>query len=52
MTDAPATATAYALPAELRAAILAYLMQRPYAEVAQGIQALEALAPLEAPANG
>lgn len=38
--------SAYVLPAELRAALLSYLMARPYADVAQGVQALESLAPL------
>ena len=36
---------AYLMPAELRAALLQYLMTRPYAEVAQGVQALEGLKP-------
>lgn len=38
--------TVYALPAELRAALLAYLMTRPYAEVVQGVTALQALTAL------
>lgn len=37
--------TAFVIPAELRAGLLQYLMSRPYAEVAQGVQALEALKP-------
>ena len=39
--------TAFILPAELRAGLLSYLMSRPYAEVAQGVQALEGLKPCE-----
>lgn len=35
--------TTYALPAALRDALLAYLMQRPYSEVAEGVAALQAL---------
>lgn len=39
--------TAYVLPAELRAALLAYLMTRPYGEVAQGVQSLNGLVPCD-----
>jgi hypothetical protein len=41
--------TAYVLPAALRANLLQYLMSRPYAEVAGGVQELQALQPLPAP---
>jgi hypothetical protein len=37
---------AYILPAEVREAILNYLGNRPYREVATGVNALLALAPL------
>lgn len=37
--------TAYVIPAELRAALINYMMSRPYAEVAQGVRALEDLKP-------
>ena len=37
---------AFVLPADLREGILRYLSQRPYAEVAQAIQALMNLAPV------
>lgn len=33
----------YILPAELREALLRYLMNRPYHEVAEGVQALQKL---------
>lgn len=39
--------TAFVLPAELRTALLTYLMNRPYAEVAQGVQALHQLQALQ-----
>lgn len=42
----PNEPTAYVLPAELRVALLTYLAQRPYHEVAQGVQALQALQPV------
>lgn len=38
---------AYVIPASLRAALLNYLMSRPYAEVAEGVQALHALVPCD-----
>lgn len=41
----------YALPAELREALLKYLAQRPYAEVAEGVAQLSALQPIPAPPN-
>jgi hypothetical protein len=41
----------YALPAELREALLKYLVQRPYAEVAEGVAQLSALQPIPAPAD-
>jgi len=41
-------APVYALPHELREALLKYLMQRPYAEVAEGIAQLTALKPIPA----
>ena len=44
MSESP---TAYVIPAELVAGLLAYLNQRPYHEVAQGITALHALAPFD-----
>lgn len=47
--DAPAMTapeSIYALPAELRQALLNYLYSRPYGEVAQGVQALMALEPV------
>jgi hypothetical protein len=44
----PTEPTAYVLPAALRANLLQYLMSRPYAEVAGGVQELQALAPLTA----
>jgi hypothetical protein len=40
--------TVYALTAELREALLKYLVQRPYAEVAEGISQLTALKPIPA----
>lgn len=43
--------TAYALPAELRTALLTYLMSRPYAEVAAGVQALSALEHVSGPTH-
>jgi hypothetical protein len=45
----PKEPTAYVLPAALRANLLQYLMSRPYAEVAGGVQELQALQPLPAP---
>lgn len=36
----------YLISDELRKALLAYLMSRPYAEVAQGVHALQALTAL------
>lgn len=42
----------YALPDSLRQALLAYLVTRPYAEVAQGVQALQALVPVASAAGG
>jgi hypothetical protein len=43
----------YLLPENIRAALLAYLMDRPYREVADGVQALLTLkeAPAPAPAD-
>lgn len=46
MTDKP---KAFLLPAEARDALLAYLGNRPYREVAQGMQALLDLFPLPEP---
>lgn len=41
----------YVLPEDVRNGLLAYLVSRPYGEVANGVRALEALAELpEAPA--
>ncbi len=37
----------YRIPAELLQAIVAYLAQRPYAEVTEAIQALRALEPCD-----
>jgi hypothetical protein len=45
----PTEPTAYVLPAALRANLLQYLMSRPYAEVAGGVQELQALQPLPEP---
>lgn len=36
-------AKTYALPEEVRTAVLNYLMQRPYSEVALGVRLLEGL---------
>lgn len=36
----------YALPENLRNSLIAYLVSRPYAEVANGVRELEALAAL------
>lgn len=44
----PTEPTAYLLPAALRANLLQYLMSRPYAEVAGGVQELQALQPIPA----
>jgi hypothetical protein len=41
-------APVYALTHELREALLAYLMGRPYAEVAEGVARLKALEPIPA----
>ena len=49
MTETSTTPAAYILPAELRAGLLQYLMSRPYAEVAHGVQALDALQPCLTP---
>lgn len=43
LVPAPAN---FVLPAALREALLRYLMGRPYAEVAEGVQALQQLPPL------
>lgn len=40
MTDTPQTVT---IPSALAVGILNYMRSRPYAEVAQGVQALEAV---------
>ena len=42
------SAPVYALPHELREALLKYLVQRPYAEVAEGVAQLSALQPIPA----
>jgi len=50
--DTPKAPKLFLMPEDLRKDILGYLMSRPYAEVAKGVQRLEALAelgPLAAP---
>ena len=42
------SAPVYALTHELREALLKYLVQRPFAEVAEGISQLTALKPIPA----
>jgi hypothetical protein len=42
----------YSLPAEIRDALLRYLVTRPYGEVADGVQALMSLRPLTEPPPG
>ena len=42
------SAPVYALTHEMREALLKYLAQRPYAEVAEGIAQLKALKPIPA----
>ena len=47
MTDVTAPEpNAFVLPAALRNNLLTYLMSRPYAEVAGGVQELQTLQPL------
>jgi hypothetical protein len=45
MTPSTSSYTAYLLPASIRDQLLAYLVSRPYAEVAGGVAAIQGLAP-------
>ena len=46
VTPEPTAPAAFVLPAALRNNLLTYLMSRPYAEVAGGVQELQTLQPL------
>lgn len=48
MADAPTPETLYLLPDTIRQQLLAYLRERPYREVAGGVQAILALSPAPA----
>ena len=49
MTPATSSPAAYLLPASIRDQLLAYLVSRPYAEVAGGVAAIQGLAPAPDP---
>ncbi|NDC55496.1 MAG: hypothetical protein EBZ69_01550 [Alphaproteobacteria bacterium] len=49
MTPSTSSPAAYLLPASIRDQLLAYLVTRPYAEVAGGVAAIQGLAPAPDP---
>jgi hypothetical protein len=51
MTPSTLSPAAYLLPASIRDQLLAYLVSRPYAEVAGGVVAIQGLAPAPDPVS-